>query len=131
MHAIEFNTRALRVKLDHAEYSTRLAQEAIRNYLGTAEANLASNVYIDLRRDERDAKDRQDAAYLDYSREAARVLTAWRAATPGDTIETFGHLKGTLVNRGSIAGFIRLDSTTMARRINAEDVKSITPDRVS
>lgn len=71
------------------------------------------------------AADRVDAAYLADCNELRRATKAWRKASPGDIVTTHYGLTGVLVNRGSIAGFIRPEGQDGAVRVEVADVSSI------
>ena len=73
----------------------------------------------------RSAADRLDAAYLADRSEFRRATKAWRNASPGDIVTTHHGLTGVLVNRGTIAGFIRPEGQDGAVRVDVRDVRSI------
>lgn len=100
-------------------------EDNLQGYLAAEGATLASDDYIDLRRAVRDASDRLDSAYLADCDERRRADSAWASASRGDIVTTHNGLTGVLVNRGTIAGFIRPDRQTEAVRIDLRDVRSI------
>lgn len=128
MAKIELNTSAQRANLNLATHETTMAQIAIRDYLDTATAELASDEYIDLRHAARNAEDRQDAAYLAWKTAERAALAAWHRAMPGDVIETVYGSGGILKARGSIAGWVTIPSTGKEVRVEFENVRSITRD---
>ncbi|AWY06338.1 hypothetical protein SEA_PLATTE_115 [Microbacterium phage Platte] len=123
--SITLHTRRLAALHQGAAGAAQNANTLLRDYLGTPGADLASDEYVDLRRAARDAADKMDAAYLAYRRELTAALAAWAAAKPGDAVGTIWG-PGVLVNRGTIAGFVRLHEGAAARRVEVEDVVSIT-----
>lgn len=100
-------------------------EDDLQSYLATEGATLASNDYTDLRHAVRSAADRLDAAYLADYNERRRATSAWRKASPGDIVTTHHGLTGVLVNRGTIAGFIRPEGQDGAVRVYVRDVRSI------
>lgn len=100
-------------------------EDNLQDYLAAEGATLASDDYIDLRRAVRDASDKLDSAYLADCNERRRAARAWRNASPGDIVTTRHGLTGVLVNRGTIAGFIRPEGQDRAVRVELADVRSI------
>ena len=100
-------------------------EDDLQSYLAAEGATLASNDYMDLRHAVRSAADRLDAAYLADCNERRRAASAWRNASPGDIVTTHHGLTGVLVNRGTIAGFIRPEGQDGAVRVSLRDVRSI------
>ena len=100
-------------------------EDDLQSYLAAEGATLASNDYTDLRHAVRSAADRLDAAYLADCNERRRAASAWRKASPGDIVTTRYGLTGVLVNRGTIAGFIRPEGQDGAVRVSVRDVRSI------
>lgn len=123
--SVTLHTRRLVALHEGAASAARNASTLLRDYLGAPGADLASDEYADLRRAARDAADKVDAAYLAYRRELTAALAAWAAAKPGDTVVTIWG-PGVLVNRGTVAGFVRFREGAAARRVGVEDVVSIT-----
>ena len=100
-------------------------EDDLQSYLAAEGATLASNYYTDLRNAVRSAADRLDAAYLADCNEIRRATEAWRNASRGDIVTTHHGLTGVLVNRGTIAGFIRPEGQDGAVRVELRDVRSI------
>lgn len=121
---ITLSTRARRFQLDAATDETRVAQLALREVLDRLHP-LHSDEYVDARRAARDAEDRQDAAYLAWKSAEAEALAAWKESKPGDVVTMLTGLTGVIVNRGSIAGFIRPDGRENAVRVEVDGIWKI------
>lgn len=119
------DTELTAARLEGARDLHHYLEGNLQDYLAAEGATLASGDYIDLRRAVRDASDKLDSAYLADCNERRRAARAWASASRGDIVTTHDGLTGVLVNRGSIAGFIRPEGYASAVRVDVRDVRSI------